>query len=227
MLKRCQYVYRKDHPIEYVYYVIQGEVLKIEEHCLDLKRVLNVKYKKNDIVSLIAQLLRRLLIKALPEIYANNALKRFTALGRQKLYMDDIETDDNFLHSNKRKVEINEKLCVMMKKVTETILKGEVFGDEDIMNHKARYQISTIAKESCWILRVKQNLFKTGMKENTRRVKEAKAVFIFYSLPNKNKAFGYMKFKDFFMKNFTQHRVKMHSEVIKQGEVSDKVSINT
>lgn len=64
---------------------------------------------------MIAQLIRRLLIKALPEIYATTALKRFTAVGRQKYFMDDIEIDESFLRSTKRKVEINENLIVMMK----------------------------------------------------------------------------------------------------------------
>jgi len=45
---------------------------------------------------LIAQLLRNKLIASQPEIYARMALKRFTALGRQKYFIDDIETDEYF-----------------------------------------------------------------------------------------------------------------------------------
>lgn len=45
-VQRCQYIYHKGQPIENVYYIIKGEVLKVEEHCLDLKIVFDVPYKK-------------------------------------------------------------------------------------------------------------------------------------------------------------------------------------
>lgn len=63
------------------------------------------------------------------------------------------------------------------------------------------------------------------MKETVRKIKEAKAVFIYYSLPYKHKGFGYMKLKDFFMKNFIQEKVKIHSKIIKEGAESDRVII--
>lgn len=107
----------------------------------------------------------------------------------------------------------------------ETITKDSVFGDEDIMNNKSKYQTSAIAKIPCWILKVKQTMFKTEMKESARKIREAKAVFIFYSLPNKNKAFGYMKFKDFLMKNFKRETIKIHSTIIEQGKPADKIII--
>jgi hypothetical protein len=116
MVQRCQYIYRKGTPIENVYYIMKGEVAKVEELSLDLKFVLNVPYNPKDVKFLIARLLKRKLIMSLPEIYANTALKRFTALGRQKYFIDDIEYDENFLRSSKRQVCINEKLCIDMRK---------------------------------------------------------------------------------------------------------------
>ena len=167
----------------------------------------------------------RRLLKSLPEIYANRALKRFTALGRQKYFMDDVELDDNFLRSNKRQIEIDEKLRILMRRGADVYTKNCMFGDEDIMNKKANYQTTAIAKTHCWILKIRQSTFKTEMKETARKIKEAKAVFIFYSLPNKNKAFGYMRFKDFFMRHFVQEKVKLHDKIIKQGKEADKIIV--
>lgn len=76
--KNCQYIYRKGQAIQNVYHVLKGEVLRVEEHTLDLKKVLNVPYKRNDVKCLIAMLIRRLLIKAIPDLHAVNALKKFT-----------------------------------------------------------------------------------------------------------------------------------------------------
>lgn len=112
-----------------------------------------------------------------------------------------------------------------MRKGIETICKNEVFGDEDLMNHKAKHQTTAVAKSPCWILKVKQDLFKTEMKETVRRIKEAKAVFIFYCLPNKNKAFGYMKYKDFFTKHFIECKCLIHETVIEQGSKANSLMI--
>lgn len=100
-----------------------------------------------------------------------------------------------------------------------------VFGDEDILNGRTIYTSTAIAKSHCWILKIKSDIFKTEMKETVRKIKEAKAVFIYYSLPYKCKGFGYMKFKDFFMKNFIQEKVKIHTKIIKEGTESDRLII--
>ena len=96
MFKRGQFVYRKGQCVDNVYYLLKGDVLRVEENHLDLNYILNVKYKKDDIKCIIAHLIRKKLILCQPEIYARMALKRFTAIGRQKYFNDDVETDENF-----------------------------------------------------------------------------------------------------------------------------------
>jgi len=204
-----------------IYHVLKGEVLKVEEHTLDLKQILNLPYKPDDVRFIIARFLRRRLIKALPELHAMAALKKFTALGRQKYFTEDIETDENFMHSNKRKVEINDNLEILMRKGVETITKDTVFGEEDLLDNKCKYQTTAIAKTPCWILRVKQNVFKTELKETVRRIKEAKSIFLFYSMPFKSKNFNYLRLKKFFMKDFKEEKVKIHENIITQDQPSE------
>ena len=40
LFKRGQYMYRKGQPIDHIYFIIKGDVLKVEEQWLDLKYVL-------------------------------------------------------------------------------------------------------------------------------------------------------------------------------------------
>jgi CRP-like cAMP-binding protein len=74
-------------------------------------------------------------------------------------------------------------------------------------------------------MKINQNIFKTEMKESARRIKEAKAVFIFYNMPYKSKGFGYMRFKDFFMKNFFLEKVNFNRKILKQGDKPKKIMI--
>lgn len=225
MLQRYQYIYRKGQPIENVFYIMRGEVVRVEENRLDLKKVLDVPYNPKDIKSFIARLIRNKLIKCIPELYANTTLKRFTALGRQKYFMDDIETNENFMRSCKRQVEINENLEIIMRKCSGTLPNGSVFGEDEVMDNKSKYQSSALAKYPSWILKIKQSTFKAEMKESVRRIKEAKAVFLFYSMPYNSKGFGYMKFKDFFMKNFKLEKIAFNTKVAKQGHKSGRIMI--
>ncbi|CAI2385661.1 unnamed protein product [Moneuplotes crassus] len=224
-VKNCQYIYRKGCPIQNVYHVIKGEVVKVEEHTLDLKYVLNFSQAKNKLHHVIAALLLRLLIKAIPELKAVNALKKFSSVGRQKYFIDDMEPNANFLHSSKREVEISETLEIYMRKAVETFSKNDVFGEEDLLDNKVIYQTSAIAKTPCWILRVKQDIFKTQMKESVRRIKEAKAIFLYYNLPYQSKNLNYLKLKRFLTKGFKEERVKIHEEIIQQGQPADELVI--
>lgn len=107
----------------------------------------------------------------------------------------------------------------------ETLPQGTVFGEEDLLDNKSKYQTTAIAKCPCWIMKINQNIFKTEMKESARQIKEAKAVFIFYNMPYKSKGFGYMRFKDFFMKNFFLEKVNFNRKILRQGEKSKKIMI--
>ena len=109
-------------------------MIRFKVRTLDVKYIPSVANPDDDgeyhkpsskqLQSIIAQLLRKnKLIASLPEILAKTALKRFTAIGRQKYFIDDIETDDHFLHYNKRNIEIDENLWIKMKKGIETLSK--------------------------------------------------------------------------------------------------------
>lgn len=37
LFKRGQYMYRKGQPIDHIYFIVKGDVLKVEEQILDLK----------------------------------------------------------------------------------------------------------------------------------------------------------------------------------------------
>ena len=122
-------------------------------------------------------------------------------------------------------MEIKDDLNIKMMKGVETITKNNVFGEEDIMNNRSKYHTTAIAKTPCWILCVKQNIFKTEMKETVRRIKEAKAIFLYYSMPYKSRNFNYLKYKGLFMKYFKEEKVKIHEEIVIQGQPSDYLII--
>lgn len=77
--------------------------MRVDEHNLDLNFVFNIDFNGNVIQYVISHLIWKYLVKSQPEIYARMALKRFTAIGRQKYFIDDIETDENFCNPVKGK----------------------------------------------------------------------------------------------------------------------------
>lgn len=112
-----------------------------------------------------------------------------------------------------------------MRKGNETYHSNAIFGDEDLIDNKGRYKYTTIAKTHCWILKIKKSVFKNEIKESIRKIKEAKAVFIFNSFPQYTKSMSYTRFKDFIMRYFKPEKILMNSLVIEQGCPSDSLMI--
>jgi len=63
------------------------------------------------------------------------------------------------------------------------------------------------------------------MKESIKKIKEAKAVFIFNSFPNNYKGLSYMKVKDFIMRHFKTERIDMNRYIIEQGTKADRLFV--
>jgi len=50
------------------------------------------------------------------------------------------------LSSNKRQIELDEKLVLKMRKGVQTYTNNTIFGDDDLIEGKDKYKSTTIAK---------------------------------------------------------------------------------
>ena len=180
MLEETISINKRDS-IDKVYFLLAGSVQKVDEQSLDIDETLDIGVNKWK--SLIGLYIKLKLYSKIPLIFVKTELQKFREKGEFKIYMS-VDNNIKFLsHLKKRQVKLDDNLYVHIRKGIGSIQSNSIFGEEDLMKGGRVRRITTITKTYWWILEIQKDLYNSKIKEWVRKMKEAKAVFLYEFMP--------------------------------------------
>lgn len=184
--------------------------------------VLDVKIRS--LKDVIALYIRKKLYEKKPAIIFVRAelerMKNSSAINRRQ-----VEMMNEYRLRDKKQIKIDNNLFLHISKELDGITSDSVFGEEEVMKGGRVHKYSVVAKTSCWILEIKKDLFNTKFKERVKKMKEAKAVFIYNWMAKISPKLVYERVKEFLLNHFREIHICKDKEIIKEGEKSNKLII--
>jgi len=160
-----------------------------------------------------------------PDIFVRTALLKFREKGENSIYLS-VDNNLKFLSQlNHRQVKLDDNLFLHVRKEIGTVTQNSIFGEADLMKCGRVRKTTAITKNCCWILEISKDVYNFKVKDSVRKMKEAKAVYLYELTPKIYEKHLYERVKEFLLKEFVEIKVCKNFEILKQGAKSNQLMI--